>query len=223
MVNRLCDVCGRAYASHSGRRSRFCSIRCKAISQSVPLDIKLPTLVHRSGTDECWPIVGVSYSADGYGKLKGPLRSGDPSQFWTAHRVAYAVTHDLLSGQMSRVHILHTCDNPPCCNPAHLYVGDPIRNVEDRVARGRSARGEQAGLRVHPERAARGDRNGTRKFPERVARGERVTISKLTEADVRTIRTEWPRVTQGDLAAKFNVSVNAIQQVLYRKTWAHVT
>ena len=34
-------------------------------------------------------------------------------------------------------YICHTCDNPPCCNPAHLFVGTPSENVKDAVAKGR--------------------------------------------------------------------------------------
>ena len=36
--------------------------------------------------------------------------------------------------------VLHKCDNPKCCNPKHLYLGDNQRNSDDRVLRARSVR-----------------------------------------------------------------------------------
>jgi hypothetical protein len=41
--------------------------------------------------------------------------------------------------------VLHACDNPPCCNPEHLSWGTQRENTADRVAKGRSARGERNG------------------------------------------------------------------------------
>jgi hypothetical protein len=41
--------------------------------------------------------------------------------------------------------VLHSCDNPPCCNPEHLFLGSDIDNVVDRDAKGRTARAEKNG------------------------------------------------------------------------------
>lgn len=52
-----------------------------------------------------------------------------------AHRVAYA----LIEGPVrDDIDVLHTCDNPPCCNPAHLYLGTQADNNRDRTVRGRA-------------------------------------------------------------------------------------
>jgi hypothetical protein len=60
----------------------------------------------------------------------------------TLHRIVYRVFKgDILPGNVIR----HTCDNPKCINPDHLLQGTHADNVADRVARGRSAIGEQNG------------------------------------------------------------------------------
>ena len=51
-----------------------------------------------------------------------------------AHRMAYEVAKgDIPEG----MHILHSCDNPKCCNPAHLRPGTHQENMDDMQARGR--------------------------------------------------------------------------------------
>ena len=55
----------------------------------------------------------------------------------TAHRVAYFIEHGSIpSGKL----VLHRCDNPPCCNPEHLYLGDAKDNSRDRTERMRDRR-----------------------------------------------------------------------------------
>lgn len=80
--------------------------------------------VDRRGPDECWPWLAAK-SATRYGVF-------DKTR---AHRVAYALTHGLIpEGRI----VCHRCDNPPCCNPAHLWLGTPKDNTADMVAKGRA-------------------------------------------------------------------------------------
>lgn len=51
-----------------------------------------------------------------------------------AHRVAYKMFR---GGIPKGLWVCHTCDNPPCCNPAHLFLGTPKENVEDAQRKGR--------------------------------------------------------------------------------------
>lgn len=92
--------------------------------------------VDRSGgPDACWPWMRVP-STGGYGlaKYKGRRR--------IASRVAWELTNGPIPGGMQ---VLHHCDNPPCCNPAHLFLGTVADNVADMIAKGRAAHQRDTG------------------------------------------------------------------------------
>lgn len=76
------------------------------------------------------------FRADGYG---GFWLNGKSHP---AHRISWEFTNGAIPGGKK---ILHTCDNPPCVNPSHLFVGTHADNVADRVSKGRSAVGERNG------------------------------------------------------------------------------
>lgn len=82
----------------------------------------------------CWPW-RASIDKWGYGQFK-PVARHNPLR---AHRVAWEIWNgrDVPDG----LDILHECDNPKCCNPAHLRPGTHADNMADKVARGRSGRG----------------------------------------------------------------------------------
>lgn len=69
-----------------------------------------------------------------------------------AHRMAWELHQGSPPGN---AHVLHRCDNPPCCNPSHLFLGDNTANIADRVAKGRSPRGENHWTHRMPERMRR--------------------------------------------------------------------
>lgn len=80
--------------------------------------------------------------AKGYGKVyyRGQFR---------AHRIAWILTYGTIP---HKLHVLHKCDNPPCVNPDHLYVGTNKDNVRDKVNRGRLVlpcnKGEANGMAI---------------------------------------------------------------------------
>lgn len=88
--------------------------------------------VDRRGPDECWPWRGGKIKM-GYGVLA----------FHGHHRMATHVAWSLANGHPfpDGLLCLHSCDNPPCCNPAHLRPGDHKDNAGDAVARGRNYKG----------------------------------------------------------------------------------
>ncbi len=81
--------------------------------------------------DECWPWTA-GKSPEGHGRFKADgvdLR---------ASRIVCELTHGPIPDGLF---VLHSCDNPPCCNPAHLSPGTPRRNQVEAVERGRRPQG----------------------------------------------------------------------------------
>lgn len=84
--------------------------------------------VDKRGPDECWPWLGACVT-DGYGTIAYEGR-----EIYATHRLAYILEHGKVPNGLW---VLHTCDNPPCCNPKHLYAGTSINNIQDRIDRKR--------------------------------------------------------------------------------------
>ncbi len=133
------------------------------------------------GLFACWPISG-AHTARGYGVISRGGRDGAQT---TTHRVALelALGRPLAPG----MYACHTCDNPPCCNPAHLFEGTHDENVADMVAKGRGATG---------------DRNGARRHPERLRPYTKLTADQAVLLRTRALAGERPE----DLAREFGIS-----------------
>lgn len=90
--------------------------------------------VDRRGDDECWHWTA-SRDPDGYGRFQYPTENGQ--RHIRAHRWAYLM---LVGPIGDGLVVCHRCDNPPCVNPAHLFLGTQLDNNADKVAKGRHAR-----------------------------------------------------------------------------------
>ena len=147
----------------------------------------------RKGADECWEL-DVERNSRGYGRLR--IRGADRRRKWVlAHRVSWMIHHGEIPDGMV---VCHRCDNPPCVNPAHLFLGTFSDNSRDCVAKGR-----------HVSNPARGSANAS---------------SKLTESEVREIR----RVYQAGgwslkrLGERYGVSPSAVWLIMKGKNWSCV-
>lgn len=94
--------------------------------------------VDMRGPDECWKWQA-SLTTSGYGRFK----IASYTQV-TASRMALICT---ANEEPFGLCVLHTCDNPPCCNPAHLYFGTVADNARDKTERGRHRTGDQSGAK----------------------------------------------------------------------------
>lgn len=82
----------------------------------------------------------------GYGRI----HLTNPRRLEGTHRVSYL----LFVGQIPPgMFVLHKCDNPPCINPAHLYLGDQADNQRDASDRGRSRGSHSIGSTMRYESA----------------------------------------------------------------------
>jgi hypothetical protein len=77
--------------------------------------------------DDCWEWTGYRYRKYGRFNFESVSR--------LAHRVAWILLHGPLPDEQK---VLHSCDNPPCCNPLHLFVGTQTDNMQDMIAKGRA-------------------------------------------------------------------------------------
>lgn len=85
------------------------------------------------GTDACWPWTKSTGGGSGKGKPR-PYFQYDSTKV-IAYRLVYELVHGVTLS--SETFIRHKCDNPICCNPAHMETGTHQENMDDMVARDR--------------------------------------------------------------------------------------
>jgi len=139
--------------------------------------------VNVKGPDDCWEwMAGIR--GFGYGR------------FWfkrkcvPAHRFSWELRN---GGIPEGMLVCHSCDNPSCVNPEHLFLGTQSDNIQDALKK---------------DRMSNGERNG---------------FSKLIDEQVLSIRREYKEgKSQAELTRKHGVSKSTIHFVVTRKTWKHI-
>lgn len=140
--------------------------------------------IKKAGPDECWEWQR-GKEKNGYGHTWFHKRQ------MRAHRVAFELAYgDIPEGML----VCHSCDNPPCCNPRHLFLGTNRDNHADCVKKGRSRRGSKSNK------------------------------AKLTESQVLEIRNaytgKWGHQTE--LSKLYGVSTWVISSIVRGESWKHV-
>lgn len=142
--------------------------------------------VDKRGIFDCWPWMA-STGNDGYGHIG---EGGRSRKLLAAHRVAYELVNGPIpDGQC----VLHECDNPPCCNPTHLFLGTQTENIHDMREKGRECCGEEHGASK---------------------------LTRLQVEEARRLYTPWSR-SHGypALARRYGVGYSTIRIAIQGGTW----
>lgn len=154
-----------------------------------PLAERFWPKVHQRGADECWEWRACR-DGSGYGRI------GHNGRAIPASRASWMVqVGPIPEGRM----VLHHCDNPPCVNILHLYLGDHADNARDA-----SERGLLAGRSGLP--------------------GEENPRSKLTQSDVVALRRDRHEsgMTYRQLGAKYGIRKQYAWSIATGRNWSHI-
>lgn len=131
---------------------------------------------------ECW--MWTAYKNEGgYGSF------GMDRKMHLAHRISWQIANGPIPDGMC---VCHTCDNPACVNPNHLWLGTNADNSDDKVTKSRQHR-------------PLGRANGR---------------AKIGQADVIAIRADPRR--QVDIAADYGINQQSVSHIKRRQKWGHV-
>lgn len=123
----------------------------------------------------------------GYGAVRIERRS------LAAHRVAFFLKNGPFP---NGAEICHRCDNPPCCNPDHLFIGTHLDNMRDMFSKNR---------RIS-------------------AKGEKHAAAKLTESQVRELRTRYANKegSMEKLGLQYGITRQSAHLIISRQSWPHI-
>jgi len=124
-ITRICGECGKEFQTVPSRNNKFCSVQCgdgikhRFFPQIVPC------------LNGCWIWNGIT-NRGGYGIIE-LIHNGKLEQY--AHRISWILHRGEIPESLQ---VLHHCDNPPCVNPDHLFIGTNLDNIRDKTEKGRN-------------------------------------------------------------------------------------
>jgi hypothetical protein len=134
----------------------------------------------------CW-VWTASLKKDGYGNI------GIAGKTILAHRLSWELSFGSIPDGFQ---VLHTCDNPPCCNPEHLFLGKPGDNAKDRDEKGRT------------NNHTKGENNGRAKL----------TVDQIVE--IRRLRSTGLSLRK--IASMFHVGNQHICRIVRGERWINL-
>lgn len=185
-ISLACEYCGRSFTvfQSDAWKRRYCKRACTKAAAEARFPDRFWSWVKIGEPDACWPWVGAR-DAPGYGRVYYQ------GKYPGTNRVAFFLTHDYWPKNA-----LHSCDNPPCCNPAHIFDGTLADNVRDMIEKGR----------------------------QHYLHGADNPHSKLIESQVVEIRARHAtgEYTNKALAEEYGVDPSTISDIVHRKNWRHL-
>ena len=139
--------------------------------------------------NDCWEWIAFK-DKDGYGKIS--LRERNRKSY-NAHRFSYELYYGSIPPGLD---VLHNCDNPPCVNPNHLFLGTNKDNKQDAVNKNRHAHGSTHGNSV-------------------------LTDELVREILIKIYNNDFQNVNQ--IANQYNIDRTVISGILTGKMWTHIT
>jgi len=132
---RFCDVCGKEIIRKRGKWSKNCRTTCghscagklaTPNHSSISVIERFWNKVKIIQQDDCWIWTGATVKKYGEFAFEGKIQS--------THRVSWQIHFGTIPDGMD---VLHHCDNPPCINPKHLFLGTHSDNMQDAKRKGR--------------------------------------------------------------------------------------
>jgi len=131
--------------------------------------------VKKGSSDDCWEWQS-NTDKDGYGILNGRPKEGFPKALYKAHRMAWQFSNgDIPKGLC----VCHSCDNPTCCNPKHLWLGTSQENTADMVKKGRAAHNRETAILTEDDVLKIRKMNGTNSEISKIFGVARRTINAV--------------------------------------------